>query len=150
MQHQTDVTNSSQKYSHMVGVSTDIVNTGTLPALTFYPLDLILGLSLNIRWDNQGSCGSKSLHIWLRRTQATNSTSQSMPNWPKVSLSTSTYALDLTYSNIFHITNNSQFSPLKGLLQVWLKGFFSSRRFYISAKPQVSLNTSLFVSLALT
>ncbi len=36
-QHQTDITNSSQKYSHMVGASTDIVNTGTLPAHTFGP-----------------------------------------------------------------------------------------------------------------
>ncbi len=33
----TDITNSSQKYSHMVGASTDIVNTGTLPVLTRVP-----------------------------------------------------------------------------------------------------------------
>ena len=35
--NQTDITNSSQKYSHMFGASTDIVNTGTIPAITFRP-----------------------------------------------------------------------------------------------------------------
>ena len=32
-----DITTTSQKYSHMVGASTDIVKTGTLPTLTFGP-----------------------------------------------------------------------------------------------------------------
>ncbi len=34
-QHQTNLKESSQKSSHMVGVSTSVVNTGTLPTLTF-------------------------------------------------------------------------------------------------------------------
>ena len=36
-QHQTNLTKSSQKSSHMVGVSTDTMNTGTKPTLTFGP-----------------------------------------------------------------------------------------------------------------
>ncbi len=65
--------NPLRSHGHMVGVSTDTVYTGTLPALKFGPHNVILGLSLKLRWDNQGSRGSKSLHIWLRRAQ-TNTT----------------------------------------------------------------------------
>ena len=34
-------------------------------------MNVILDLSLKLQWDNQGSCGSKSLQIWLRRAQTT-------------------------------------------------------------------------------
>ena len=39
----------------MVGASTEIVNTGTLPALTFGPyMNVILGLSLTIMMGQSG------------------------------------------------------------------------------------------------
>ena len=44
----------------MVGVITDIVNTGTLPTLTFGPDGCD---TLKIRWDNQSSHRSESLQI---------------------------------------------------------------------------------------
>ncbi len=36
-QHQPTLLNPLRSHGHMVGVSTDIVNTGTLPTLTFGP-----------------------------------------------------------------------------------------------------------------
>ena len=56
-------------HGHMIGVSTDIVNTGTLPTLTFGPYGCDTWPITKIHWDNQSSRGSKSLQILLRRAQ---------------------------------------------------------------------------------
>ena len=58
--------------------------------------------------------------------------SQSKPNWPKVSLSTSTYALDYTYKivcNTCHKQLATFPSPRGFFLQAWLKESFPQRGF---------------------
>ena len=79
----------------MVGASTDIVNTGILPAITFRPYKCDTWTITN-NYDGTIRVHAEVVITYMAKesTNTYDSMSQSKPNWPKVSLSTSTYALD--------------------------------------------------------
>ncbi len=116
----------------MVGASTDIVNKGTLPAIPFRPYKCDTWTITNI-YDGTIRVHAEVSHYRydLGEQQKCKTMSHSRPNWPKVSLSTSTYALDYTYKIVCNTCHKQLAMFLlqqKVFMQAWLnKGFFSSK-----------------------
>ena len=60
--------NPLRSHGHMVGVSIDIMKHRYLTHINIWSIWMwYLAYHWQLQWDNQGSCGNKSFHVWLRR-----------------------------------------------------------------------------------